>query len=151
MTKYPNRWLPGQTGNPNGRPVGARSEFSNSFLRDLAASWGQCGPDVLATVARTDPARYLGVCSTLIPRDVAISIEQRAPGNLDPNDWAIVLEIMGAVKQILPDAGSRPPGEVLQLVASALRAYDAKVIEISHDVANVLPNPANDKDKSDKG
>jgi hypothetical protein len=128
MTKYPNRWLPGQTGNPNGRPVGARSEFSNSFLRDLAANWGQW-PNVLATVARTDPARYLGVCSTLIPKDVAISIEQRAPGNLGPEDWAIVLEIMSAVKQSLPDAGSRPPGEVLQLVADALRAYDAKVIE----------------------
>jgi hypothetical protein len=47
-TKYPNRWLPGTSGNPNGRPLGARTEFSNSFLRDLAASWGQCGPEVLA-------------------------------------------------------------------------------------------------------
>ena len=129
MTKTnPGRWLPGTSGNPNGRPLGARSEFSNSFLRDLAASWGQCGPDVLARVAASDPSRYLAVCSTLIPRDVAVSIEQRLPGGLPSEDWSIVLEVMNAVKQSLPDANARRPGEVMEHVLQALRAYDAKTI-----------------------
>ena len=98
---------PGESGNLLGRPVGARSQFSASFLRDLAASWSECGPDVLAKVAANDPSRYLAVCSTLIPRDVSLSIEQRLPGGLSSDDWQLVTEVMGAIKQSIPDAGAR--------------------------------------------
>src|SRR5262245_34325714 len=97
-------------------------------MRDLARVWAKCGADTIEKVAADDPSRFFAVASTLIPKDVSISIEQRLPGNLSPDDWSIVLEVMSAVKQVVPDANSRAPGEVLQLVASALRAHDAKVI-----------------------
>ena len=32
-------WPPGQSGNPNGRPVGSRTVFSQGFLKDLAGVW----------------------------------------------------------------------------------------------------------------
>ena len=37
-TKHVNgrMWQPGQSGNPNGRPVGSRTAFSHGFLKDLA-------------------------------------------------------------------------------------------------------------------
>ena len=37
-TKHVNgrMWPPGVSGNPNGRPVGSRTVFSQSFLKDLA-------------------------------------------------------------------------------------------------------------------
>ena len=128
MTKH--SFLPGVSGNPAGRPVGARSQFSASFLRDLAASWAEAGPGVLARVAKTDPSRYLAVCSTLIPKDVTIALEQRLPGGMSPDDWNLVVEVMGAIKQSLPDANAREPGEVLQYTLEAIRARGAKVIEV---------------------
>jgi hypothetical protein len=126
-------WLPGQSGNPNGRPLGARSEFSAAFMRDLAGVWAKCGADTIEKVAADDPSRFFAVASTLIPKDVAISIEQRLPGGLSPEDWSIVLEIMSAVKQGLPDANSHRPGEVLEHVLMALRAYDAKMIDYTEN------------------
>src|SRR5262245_55593554 len=129
MTKYPNRWLPGQTGNPNGRPLGARTEFSNSFMRDLARVWAKCGADTIEKVAADDPSRFFAVASTLIPKDVAVTIEQRLPGGLSPEDWSIAMSVFEAVKQTIPDAGSRQPGEVMQFVADAIRAHSAKLVE----------------------
>jgi hypothetical protein len=36
-------WQPGQSGNPNGRPVGSRTAFSAGFLKDLAEAGVQRG------------------------------------------------------------------------------------------------------------
>ena len=102
----------GESGNPHGRPKGSRNAFSVAFIGDLTASWAQHGPDVLRKVAVNDPSRFLGVCASVLPKDVALSIEQNNPGNLDPADWAIVMEVMSAVKQALPDANARPAGSV---------------------------------------
>ena len=36
-------WPPGVLGNPNGRPIGSRTVFSQSFLKDLASVWAERG------------------------------------------------------------------------------------------------------------
>jgi hypothetical protein len=101
VTKYPNRYKPGESGNPTGRPRGTRNAFSAIFVGDLTASWAKHGPEVLQKVAKSDPARFLGVCASVLPKDVALTIEQNSPGNLDPADWAIITEILTAVARAL--------------------------------------------------
>jgi Family of unknown function (DUF5681) len=127
MTKIdnPSHWKPGQTGNPLGRPKGTRNQFSAAFIGDMQASWAQHGANVLEIVARKDPSRYLGIASSLIPKDVALSIEARQVGGLDPRD----LEILRAIKLALPTANDQQPGEVLNYVLDAIRAHSAKTIE----------------------
>src|SRR5262245_19234632 len=98
-------------------------------MRDLARVWANQGGNIIEKVATDDPSRFFAVASTLIPKDVAISIERRLPGGLPAEDWAIVMEVMNAVKASLPDANARRPGEVMEHVLKALRAYDAKTIE----------------------
>jgi Family of unknown function (DUF5681) len=119
----------GESGNPHGRPKGSRNAFSVAFIGDLTASWAQHGPDILRKVAINDPSRFLGVCASVLPKDVALSIEQNNPGNLDPEDWAIVMELLQAVKQVIPNIDSRKPGEVLAFTLDAIRAHSAKVVD----------------------
>jgi hypothetical protein len=44
-------WQPGESGNPLGRPIGARGRFSQRFIADLAAAWEQHGEAALARTA----------------------------------------------------------------------------------------------------
>jgi hypothetical protein len=122
-------WQPGESGNPGGRPIGARGRFSEQMIGDIARSWSTHGPAALEKMAKTDNTRYVEICSRLIPKDVALTVHQRLPGNLEPTDWAVVMEVVDAVRQAIPDAGQRQPGEVMQHVLEALRSHDAQLIE----------------------
>ena len=42
-------------------------------------------------------------------------------------------EVIAAVRQAIPDAGSKPPDAVLEHVLTALRAADAKVLDSSEN------------------
>jgi hypothetical protein len=48
----------------------------------------------------------------LIPKDVSVSLTAALTGNLEASDWTLILEVLGAVKRGLPDAGARAPSEV---------------------------------------
>ena len=47
---------PGVSGNPNGRPAGGRTVFSQGFLKDLASVWPEEGRETMVKTARTNPA-----------------------------------------------------------------------------------------------
>ena len=47
--------------------------------------------------------------AVFLPNDVRATVEQQLPGNLSLADWDLMLEIVDAVKQAIPDASNRPP------------------------------------------
>ena len=77
-------------------------------------AWSQEGRETMVKTARTNPAVFFATCARLIPNDVRVTVQQQLPGNLSAEDWAMMREIVEAVKQAIPDAGSQPPGAVLQ-------------------------------------
>ena len=125
-------WPPGVSGNPNGRPVGSRTVFSQSFLKDLASVWAERGRAAMEKTAIDQPGVFFATCARLIGPEVKLTIEQTLPGNLSMEDWQVMREIVAAVRQAIPDASWRKlPGAVLEHVLGALRAAQAKPIELS--------------------
>jgi hypothetical protein len=121
-----HRWPKGQSGNPAGRPFGARQRISEQLLSDLAVVWETHGASVLERLAITDPGKLAQIAYGLLPRDVFISVEQRTPGNLDPDEWAILRRVIDLIQV---NAGGKDLGPVLETIESALRAGQAKRIE----------------------
>jgi hypothetical protein len=75
-------WQPGQSGNPNGRPVGSRTVVSQAFLKDLAEVWSDEGREAMVKTAKTNPTVLFATRARLIPNDVRVTVEQQLPGNL---------------------------------------------------------------------
>jgi hypothetical protein len=65
----------------------------------------------------------------LIPKEALLTVAQRLPGNLEGEDWELMLSVCAAIKDALPGANERSPGEVLNFVLDAIRQADAKTIK----------------------
>jgi hypothetical protein len=65
---------PGQSGNPSGRPKGARNKLAEDFLADLAASWTERGPAALIACATEHPEKYCKIVADLMPREALVDI-----------------------------------------------------------------------------
>ena len=120
-------WQPGQSGNPAGRPIGARGRFSERFIADLTDAWQEYGATALARTAKEYPDRFVGIASHLIPNDVALTVSQNYAG-LDQTDMAL----LKALRIELPNADSMTPTEAFEYAREALRAAQANPLVLEH-------------------
>jgi len=61
-------WKPGQSGNPSGRPRGARSKLSELTLQKLLADFEVHGDNAITEVRSKNPAAYLASIVSLLPK-----------------------------------------------------------------------------------
>lgn len=64
----------GVSGNPKGRPVGARTKLGEQFLQDMQADWQDHGKDAIARTRDEKPDAYLKVIASLLPKDVNLRV-----------------------------------------------------------------------------
>ena len=57
----------GVSGNPAGKPIGARNKLQTNFLQDLYSDWREHGADVLRAMRVADPSGYVRVVAGLVP------------------------------------------------------------------------------------
>ena len=80
------RFPKGISGNPAGRPRGAKGKFSEALVTDFARDWQEHGAEVVARVRVENPVAYLSVASRLVPREFLIesggAIEQMSDEEL---------------------------------------------------------------------
>ena len=59
---------PGQSGNPGGKPAGARNRLTAKFLTALADDFEEHGAAAIEACRQTDPAAYIRVIVALCPK-----------------------------------------------------------------------------------
>jgi hypothetical protein len=62
------------TDNRGGRPAGARNKLQAGFLRDLAEAWELEGKGALRIMVKEEPAKFVQVCASLMPREVSLEV-----------------------------------------------------------------------------
>jgi hypothetical protein len=109
-----SKFLPGQS---PGRPKGARNRLQSSFLYALAEDFEKHGADAIKICRIEEPARYVQIVASLMPRELEIE-HQTATSDLDdPQLDSLITQIR---QQLLTKSETKP----------------MKMIETTHD--NVL-------------
>lgn len=82
------QFKPGVSGNPGGKPQGARNRLTTAFLYALADDFDKHGVKALTDARAQDPMGYVKVCASLMPKQ----IEQTQPLD-DLNDAELLAGI----------------------------------------------------------
>lgn len=61
---------PGQSGNPGGKPKGARNRLQGAFLNALADDFDVHGKQAIADARENDPMGYVKAIAALMPKQV---------------------------------------------------------------------------------
>jgi hypothetical protein len=107
-------WL--SSGNPRGRPLGSRNKLPELIYSRAAEVWKKHEHRLDAWAAE-DFKEFAQWCARVMPRDVAVSIEQHLPASLSPDEWTDMLAVLRAVKTALPGASARSPGEIMNVLS----------------------------------
>lgn len=79
---------PGQSGNPAGRPKGARSKLGEQFIKAMLEDFEENGVVAIAEVRETKPDQYLKVIASILPKEIEAG-EQLAQFLKESRDAAV--------------------------------------------------------------
>jgi hypothetical protein len=80
----------GQSGNPAGRPKGARSKLAEKFWADYAEAWKVHGEAALLHVAANDPSTFVRVAASLMPKETEITLRNVSAKELPDDELASI-------------------------------------------------------------
>lgn len=93
---------PGESGNPGGKPVGARNRLTTRFLNDLAADFEEHGKQAIKECRETKPDAYIKAIAALCPKEVSVT---------RPLEDMNADELLNAVRALEGYLASQPPQE----------------------------------------
>ena len=84
---------------------------------------------MLERLAVSEPGKLAQIAYGLLPRDVFISVAPTTPGNLAPEEWATMVELVRLIKDSAPDGAQALPSDLAPVIEDSIRSYFAKPIE----------------------
>lgn len=104
------RFLPGVSGNPAGKPKGARTKLGEQFLSALQEDFQAHGVEAIQAVRQERPQDYLKVIASLMPKDLNLNVN-----NLDDATDAELVQrlrdLESVIRPFLAVEGSGHAGE----------------------------------------
>jgi uncharacterized protein DUF5681 len=73
------KFVKGQSGNPAGRPIGARQKLEEPFINALRKQWDESGETALAVMATTARGESVRVMASLMPKELGVTVQQQTP------------------------------------------------------------------------
>lgn len=67
------QFKPGQSGNPGGKPVGAKNRLQSDFLREMADDFAAYGREAIVSMRTEKPAEYIRAIASLMPKELEIT------------------------------------------------------------------------------
>jgi len=68
------KWKPGQSGNPSGRPKGARNKLSEDFFRELAKAFEERGAVALSAMIDESPKDFIKTIAGLQTKELEANV-----------------------------------------------------------------------------
>ncbi len=95
---HDTRWKPGQSGNPAGKPKGARHKLQEDFLKDVLAAWEDKGAVAIDEMIADKPGDFVKMVAGLMPKEATLNINDTS----DLTDDEIADRIRSLAAQLAP-------------------------------------------------
>jgi hypothetical protein len=125
-------WVKGQSANPAGRPLGSRNKISENVLTAFSLTTGEDAEASLRELRANDPGRFWTIAASLLPREVAVSMQQALPGNLDPQSFVTLKRVIELIEALAPAADPQNVFTTLEAALIAAYAEPPEALAIEH-------------------
>lgn len=69
---------PGQSGNPAGRPKGARNKLAEAFVSDVLTEWDAHGAVAISDMREKNPGDFVKMVAGLMPKEMTLNVHDNS-------------------------------------------------------------------------